>query len=480
MLRSLSLAAASLALLTAGCGGANDPIVSDAERRVGAEQHPQLLAEFGGSYAGDEAVYLRRTGEKLAAAAGLGGQCTFTLVNSDVVNAFAVPGCYIYVTRGLMSIFNSEAELASVLAHEVGHISGNHSDRQQKRSILRALGVMAVSLLTGSERISQIAGAAAGFFTLRYSRKHEYEADDLGLGYLRQAGYDPHAAPDMLSALGRHDQFLTRTRGHDEARSIPEWALTHPLTDNRVRRARDAATAIVASPDALPEFEARFLQQVDGLLYGDDPEQGFVDGRRFAHPLMRFAFEAPPGFTLTNSPQAILIEGPDGLRGEFGGGQMPAGGLPAYAEAALGQILKGATVEFGAAQQLSVNGVPALVVPASVATDRGTVQLSFAAYEAGGGAAHHFLMISPAGAAPPAALDALFRSYRRISAEEAATLRPRRIEVVRAGTSDSWQSLARRMATEHGVEHLLMLNGRAASEQVRPGELLKVVAFAGR
>ncbi|ODP37881.1 M48 family metalloprotease [Sphingomonas turrisvirgatae] len=139
----------------AGCGGADtDEVIriSDADRAYGEEAHPQLLAEFGGAYAGDGARYVRAVGKRVADAAG---QCTFTLVNSDVVNAFAVPGCYIYVTRGLLAIVTSEAELASVLGHELGHITARHAQRQQQRSIWRTLGVIAVSA-TGSERLTRL------------------------------------------------------------------------------------------------------------------------------------------------------------------------------------------------------------------------------------------------------------------------------------------------------------------------------------
>src|SRR5687767_11521489 len=150
---------ASLALL-AGCGDGGDyePEIRSEEQRIGAEQHPQLVAEFGGAYRAPEAVYARRVGEKVAAAAGLEGQCTFTLVNSDVVNAFAVPGCYIYITRGMMGLVNSEAELAAVLSHEVGHIVSAHGRRQQRRSFWRSLGVLAVGLVTGSDKLTRIAG----------------------------------------------------------------------------------------------------------------------------------------------------------------------------------------------------------------------------------------------------------------------------------------------------------------------------------
>jgi predicted Zn-dependent protease len=477
MLRTFVLAFSLL--LLSGCSYGDAP-VSEQERRVGAEQHPQLLAHFGGSYEGEEAAYVKQLGERVAGVAELDGQCTFTLVNTDVVNAFAVPGCFIYVTRGLMSIVNSEAELASVLAHELGHITGNHNERQQRRSLFRGLGVAAISLLTGSERLSRMAGAAAGYFTLRYSRKHEYEADDLGLTYLRGAGYDPYEAVDMLAALGRHQQFLTATRGRDEANSIPEWALTHPLTENRMARAREAARSAGVTPDALPENTVPYLRELDGLLYGDDPAQGFVTGRRFAHPIMRIAFEAPEGFTLTNSPQAILIEGPDGLQGEFSGGPLPAGGLPAYAEATLANLLRDAPVEVGAASRTTINGVPALVLPARVRTQQGAVNLSLAAYAGSKGGAFHFVLVSKPGARPTTAIADLFNSFRLLSPAEAVALRPRRIRTVRVGPSDTLNSLAAHMATDEPVAHLLMLNGRSSQERLKPGELIKLVVTAAR
>ena len=466
--------------LLPGCGGGDEaqgpPRIEEAERRTGAEQHPQLLAEFGGAYDGPEAAYVRRLGDRLAGVAGLDGQCTFTLVNTDVVNAFAVPGCYIYVTRGLMGIVNSEDELASVLGHELGHIVADHGERQQKRSLLRTLGVLAVGLITGSERLTEMAGKAAAFFGLRYSRKQEYEADDLGIRYLKAAGYDPYAAGDMLDALGRQEQFLARTSGRDEAQGIPEWARTHPLSENRSRRAREQAEATGVAPDAVAEKEAPYLNEVDGLLYGDDPAQGFVRGRRFDHPVMRIGFEAPEGFTLTNSPQAILISGSDGLRGEFGGGRLPRNGLAGYTEALIGTFLRNVPAEVGPSTPSRFNGVPALITPARVQTREGFVDLSFAAYEGPGGSAYHFVMAAPAGSADSVAR--LFSSFRLLSPQEAASLRPRVIRVVAAAPGETLQTLARRMASEHPLDRLLMLNARAADQPLKPGERLKIVTFA--
>lgn len=482
---ALKFFAAATLLLASGCGGDvvdpadYQPEIEESERRLGAEQHPALLAQFGGSYDAPEAAYMARIGEKVAAAAGLEGQCKFTLVNSDVVNAFAVPGCYIYLTRGLFAIVNSEAELASVLAHEVGHIVADHSERQQKRSLWRGLGVMAVGLLTGSENLARIAGGAAEYFTLRYSRKQEYESDDLGIHYLREAGYDPAAAGDMLAALARQEQFLAQTRGRDEAQGIPEWARTHPLTENRIERAR-ATAAQTGAAGSLPENEAAYLREVDGLLYGDDPAQGFVQGRSFAHPLMRIGFEAPEGFTLTNSPQAILIDGPDGLRGEFSGGNLPPGGLEAYASNLIEQMLGQARAEIGAAQRTQVNGVPALFVPILVSTPEGQVELSLAVYAGRRGEAYHFLMVSSPGQASSSALGQLFGSFQLLSEEQVQSLQPRVIRVMEVGPQDSLQTIARQMVSNHPVEHFLTINGRSADQPLRAGERVKIVTRAGQ
>ena len=463
-----------LPLALAGCGDAEGPIVSDSDRAAGAEAHPQLLAEFGGEYGGDEAPYLKSLGERLAAGAGLEGQCTFTLVNSDVVNAFAVPGCYIYVTRGLMSIVNSEAELAAVVGHEIGHIVGRHAQNRERRSLWRSLGVIAVGVLTGSERLTQIAGAAAGLFTLRYSRTQEYEADDLGLRYLRAAGLDPYEAADMLDALGRYERHQAQTRGVDEARSIPEWARTHPLSENRTRRAREAAAATGLDDDALPEHSGRYLSVIDGLLYGDDPEQGFVLGRGFAHPTMRIAFEAPPGFTLTNSPQAILIEGPGGMRGQFAAGALPPAGLGAYSEGVLAGLLEGAQVEVTASSPARINGLAALITQASVAAGGKQVALTMAAYAAGP-EAYHFVMLSDPGQPLPDSLATLFESFRLLGDGEAQRLRRREIAVVAVAPGQSARDLAGRMASSNPLADFRMLNGIDDDRPLEPGRRVKLV-----
>lgn len=473
----LMAAAASLALVS--CGAPDGPTVSEADRSTGAEQHKQLLAELGGTYGGDEAQYVAALGEQLAAAAGLERQCTFTLVNSDVVNAFAVPGCYIYITRGLMGIVNSEAELGAVLGHELGHIVGRHSQRQQQRSIWRALSVAAVGLVTGSERLTQIAGAAAGLFTLRYSRSQEYEADDLGIGYLRSAGLDPYESADMLDALGRHERHQAASGEGDTARSIPEWARTHPLSGNRAERAVRAAAQLGVADDQLPENRSRYLAAVDGMLYGDDPAQGFVVGRAFAHPLMRIGFAAPDGFTLTNSPQAILIEGPDGMRGQFAGGPAQGMSLERYTEALAEQLFAGAQVVVEASEAVRVNGLNARISDMLVSARGQQLRATTAVYAAGG-MIYHFVILSNPAAPVPGSLGPLFASFRLLSPAEAAALRPRAIRVVRSEATTDVRSLAARMATTDPLADFLLLNDRAEGDTIAAGEPYKLVVFAPR
>lgn len=472
-------ALALLLLLAGGCGEPEPgpPEVTEAERAYGAEQHPQLLAEFGGAYAGDQARYVAALGDRMAAAAGLEGRCTFTLVNSDVVNAFAVPGCYIYVTRGLVAVVTSEAELASVLGHELGHIVARHAQRQQRRSLWRTLGVIAVGL-TGSERLTRLAGQAAQYFTLRYSRTQEYEADDLGIAALVQARYDPHAAADMLAGLGRQERFMAETGGRDEARSIPEWARSHPLTGHRIARARAAASATGLADDELPERADAYLAQVDGLLYGDDPAQGFVLGRRFAHPQMRIAFEAPPGFSLTNSPQAVGLSGPGGISGEFGGGALPPGGLDAYADLLARQLVGDMPAELLGAERRLVNGLPAIVMAIAVTAQDRRIPLALAAYDGGGGQAYHFVIASPPGDAGAGAVERLFASFRRLTAAEAAQLRPRVVRTVRVAPGQGAADLVAQVADPYPRALYELLNDRRGDAAPAPGTLVKLVRYA--
>ena len=472
----LSLIAAPMLTLMSGCSAdpAQTAAVEDHEKQYGSEQHEQLLQEFGGAYRGPESQYLKQVGEKLARTAGLEGDCTFSLVNTDVTNAFAVPGCYIYVTRGLMGLMNSEDELASVLAHELGHIVADHSEQQQQRSILRQLGVVAVALVTDSPALTRIAGGAAQLFTLRYSRTHEHEADDFAVKLLVEGNYNPFAAADMLDALGRYEAF--HRSSEPEAHAVPEWGRTHPLTDRRVERVRQAAQAAGRQPGELPEQEAAFLDQVDGLLYGDDPDQGYIRGRSFAHPGMQIAFDFPGGLRLINNPSAIQIEGADGLRGEFSGGRTPAG-MTAYADAVLSQF-GDARVQKSAGERVTINGLSALVHELRLETEQGALSGLLAVISPGGSSAYHFLLVAAPGKPVSPEAMKMIASFRRLSATEAERLRPRYIDVVAVRQDTTPQALSRLMVSDRPLEHFLVLNGRSDDKPVKAGTRVKIVRLA--
>jgi predicted Zn-dependent protease len=455
----------------------DQPAVPDADRAQAAQQHPQVLAQFGGAVEGPTATYVSSIGERMAGAAGVPGLCSFSVVNTDVVNAFAVPGCYIYVTRGLLAIMNSEDELASVLGHEVGHVVADHSARRQQTATLSTLGAIVVGVLTGSGEAMQAAAQAAQLYTLSYSRDQEFEADDLGVRFLTRAGYNAYAAADMLNSLGMNDALNARVSGRDAASAIPVWARTHPMSADRVTRATAQAQAAGAMRESPPETTRPYLEAIRGLIYGDDPEQGFVTGRTFSHPVLRIAFEAPEGFTLTNTTTAVLVGGPNNLRAQFSGAALPQGGVEAHARAVMQQVLGQAPSQLGQMQRTTVNGLETAILPARAQTQAGqVVDVSVAAYRVGD-RAYHFVTVAPAGSAAP--FTPMLRSMRTLSIEEAAALRARRIDVVTVGARDTADTLARRMAFDtHQLDRFLALNGRDSGGAISTGEQVKIVSFA--
>jgi predicted Zn-dependent protease len=217
---------------------------------------------------------------------------------------------------------------------------------------------------------------------------------------------------------------------------------------------------------------------VDGLLYGDDPVQGFIIGRRFAHPVMRIDFEAPAGVSLTNSPRAVLLDGPDGLRGEFAGGSLGPGTLEAYGQRVLAEAVGNAPANVVSARSTEANGVPAYLMQASVSAQGGAVPVSVLALGAPDRRAYHFLLLSAPGSSHDRVVQSLAASFRLLSAGEAAGLRPRYIRVRPIQPGETAQVLAAQMAADRPREHFLMLNGLPSSTEALPARAVKVVRYA--
>jgi predicted Zn-dependent protease len=477
----LALGAAPLAL--AGCMGggaipsASTPI-TPTEAQQGAQYHPQLLTEFGGAMSGTHAQYVEQVGKNIAVQSGLGNareSFTVSLLNSPVHNAFAVPGGYIYTTRQLVTLMNNEAELAAVLGHEVGHVAARHSQRRQqaaqRNSILGVLGAIGSSILLGDsglgETLSRGFLQGSQLLTLSFSRSQELEADDLGIQYLANAGYDRRAMGTVLASLAAQNALDARLAGRNA--SVPEWASTHPDPASRVQGAlAKAGTASVGVTN-----RDTFLTRINGLLYGDDPQQGMIEGSRFIHPELRLSFTAPQGFYMVNGTRAVSIQG------QGGQAQMTlapyAGNLETYVRqqfATLGG--KDSTLAPAQVQRTTVNGLPAMYGTARVNNGNSQVDVTVFAYEFARDRAYHFNVITPAGQA--GTFNSMFQSMRRITTTEAASVVPKQLQVVTVQRGDTVASLARRMAYPAAQEdRFRVLNALPSGASVTPGQKVKLV-----
>nr|WP_326915207.1 M48 family metalloprotease [Sphingopyxis chilensis] len=463
--------------------------ISPAERKQGDEAHPQLLQEFGGAYSGPQAAYVNRVGQNIAVQSGLSrspSDFTVTLLNSPVNNAFAIPGGYIYVTRQLMALMNDEAELAGVLGHEVGHVAAQHSKKRQsaatRNTILGVLGAVlggAIGdnggLLGGLGGLLQNnAMKVAQLATLGFSRSQELQADQLGVQYLHSAGYDPLALSTMLASLANQTNLDARLSGGD-ARSLPEWASTHPDPASRVRNAQTLASR-VGGRGGNRNADA-FLASVDGVLYGDDPAQGVVEGRDFLHPDLRLRFTVPNGYGMQNGTDAVSISG-NGGQAQFSTGPYN-GDMNAYIAAGFRAVAGDTSVSPGTIQRTTVNGIPASWSTARVNSQSGQVDVTVFAYEFSRSSAFHFVTLTQAGRG--SVFNSMFSSVRRLSTAEAAAIRPRRVDVVTVGRGDTVASLSRRMAfSKYQTERFQVLNRLTASSRLTPGQKVKIVVYANR
>lgn len=478
--------AGSLSLLLTGCiGGGPIPSVSapitQQEAQQGAEYHPQLLAEFGGAMTGPQADYVEQVTKNVAVQSGLGNardSFTVSLLNSSVNNAFAVPGGYVYTTRQLVGLMNNEAELAGVMGHEVAHVAARHSQRRQRAAQQNQLGGVFAAILSnvllGNSEIGNLLSRSAlqgsQLLTLKFSRSQELQADDLGIQYLTSAGYDPRAMGTVLASLAAQNSLDARLQGRGDARP-PAWASTHPDPASRVRTALAKAEGL---PGTVTNRDA-FLTRIDGLLYGDDPDQGIIDGSNFVHPVLRLAFAAPQGFYMVNGTRAVTING------QSGKAQMTLapydGSLENYVRqqfATLGgqQPLVPQTLE-----RTTVNGIPAAFGITRVNNGNSQVDVVVFAYEFASNRAYHFQAIAPAGRA--GIFNEMFRSMRRVSSSEAASVVPRRIDVVSVRRGESVATLAQRMAFDDEKEaRFRVLNALGSSDQLQAGQKVKLVVKA--
>ena len=485
---TLFLTASALTLSSCMSAGPVDPAISQSEAQQAYQQHPAVLAEFGGEVGGTVGNYVEQVGDSVAVHSGTPNAAAaydFTVLSSAVENAFAVPGGRIYITRQLMGLMEDEAELAFVLGHEVGHVAADHGKQRQAKaqqnSLLGALGAILGGVIGGDSGLgnllSQGAQQYAQLNTLSYSRDQEYEADTLGIRYMGVQGYDTMASASMLASLGASTNLEARIQGNS-GRQTPEWARTHPLSENRTARAAEQARQMAGAGGI--RNKDTFLARIDGLVMDDDPEQGIIDGRSFIHPDLRLAFQVPTGFRMQNGTRQVSIAGSSG-QAIFSTGQYN-GNLETY----IGQVIRGIVgqnagqLQVPRPQATTINGRQAAYTTTRVPTQGGAVDLSVIAYDWGNGSAYHFATITQAGQGLQP-FSSMVQSLRPISAQEASAIRPRVIDVVTVRSGDTIQSLASRMAyRDYQMERFMVLNSLNTNSRLQAGQKVKLVVYGSR
>ncbi|MFM2099290.1 MAG: hypothetical protein RLZZ366_829 [Pseudomonadota bacterium] len=468
--------------------GANSPDVlpvaqsiTASDKAQGAKAHPELLQEFGGLYAGPQAAYVTKVGQKIAVQSGLSNTSsdfTVSLLNSSVSNAFAIPGGYIYCTRELLALMNDEAELASVLGHETGHVAARHAQKRNSRATIGGLGAVLATVLggaiggeTGAKLGQQLGGAVAQNYVLSYSRAQEYQADDLGVSYLGKAGYDPMAASTMLASLAAQTSLDARVAGRGDQK-LPQWASTHPDPASRVTRSAQKANATATTGKV--RNRDSFLAAINGVMYDDDPHQGVIDGQNFRHPDLKIGFTAPQGYSMANGAQAVTISGSGG-QAQFTGAAY-TGNLTTYVDAVFKAVGGQTAINYGSVRTTQINGLNVGYASGNANTQSGAVVVTVYAYEFSSNSAFHIVSITPTASGD--VFGSLFQSVRRLTASEVAAVKPRKIDVVTVRSSDTVASLAARMAyTDYKTERFLVLNAIPAGAVLRPGQKVKIVVY---
>jgi predicted Zn-dependent protease len=437
----------------------------------GQREHQRILAAYNGAYEDAKLEsLLNQTVAKLVAASERPDVAyRVTILNSASVNAFALPTGQLYVTRGLVALANDTSELASVLAHEMSHVIARHAAMREDEAKQVALVKRVFTDLSNDPETSALALAKSKIKLASFSRAQELEADGIGVGIAARAGYDPYGAVRFLAAMGRNAELKappSQTRIDPRA---PDFLSSHPATPERIKTAQGNARQF-AGPGAGERDRAGYLQGVDGLVYGEDPSEGFVRGRRFLHPKLGFTFVAPDGFTLDNTAQAVL-----GVK-EGGSQALRLDVVAVPAEQKLAEYLTSGWIENiddKTVEETVINGLPA-----ATATAKGD-QWVFRLYAVRFGSdVYRFIF---AAKRMGAEIDRGFResvaTFRRMTLAESQAAKPLHLKVVTVEAADTVERLAARMAiSDRAVERFRVLNGLGPGDRLRPGDHVKLVA----
>lgn len=440
------------------------------EARVGREQHPEIIKQFGEYNDPRLAAYVTGVGRQLARSSEMPDlDWHFTVLDSPIVNAFALPGGYIYITRGLLALADNEAELASVLGHEIGHVTARHAAQRQSAALGAGILGLGVAILTGSSELGNLASTAGGAWVQSYSRDQEFQADELGIRYIGRNNYALQASPDFLAKM--HDQSALEAAMMGQPGKVDEFNImaTHPRTIDRVQRAmREAGTG---GGNRL-ERDA-YLAAINGMPVEDNPREGYIRGRRFLHPDMGFAFEVPEGFRLFNRSDSVLAQHPSGALIKLDGARGGRGSMTDYL-----QNEWAARVRLQNVERLDINGFEAGTGTASGTLGGKAYDMRLIAIRYSGEQILRFQILTPRAQTDSfsTGLRQMTYSFRRLPAREAAALRPYRIRVVTVRAGDTVESLAARLPyPDYKVERFRVLNGLRSGERLQAGQKVKLI-----
>ena len=372
----------------------------------------------------------------------------FHVVEDASVNAFALPGGFIFVTRGLMTSINDEAELATVVGHEIGHVTNRHSVQQISKAQIAQLGLGVGSILSSDiARFGQVASAGLSILFLKYGRDAENQADQAGFRYALNQNYDVREMPKVFQTLER----ISEASG---AGKMPEWMSTHPDPGNRIKHIESILDTLHRDPSKGVVNREQYLRYVQGMTYGDDPRQGYFEGTHFYHPAMKFQLTFPEGWKVQNTPQAVAGMSPNqdaliqlGLAGN------------ASPQQAAQQFLSQQGVQAGQTSSASINGLPAASSYFQAQTDQGTIQgiVSFISY---GGTTFGLMGYTPAGklgSYEQTFLGAI-KSFQQLQDKSKLDVSPARVELVKLDRQMTMQEFNSRYPSSIPVEQLAIIN----------------------
>ncbi|WP_341912982.1 M48 family metalloprotease [Ferrovibrio terrae] len=453
-------------------------------KKLGTQEHPKILKEFGGVYDDPNiGAYVAGIAGRIAGQSGQpASSFTFTVLNSPIVNAFALPGGYVYITRGTLALANNEAEAAGVLGHEIGHVIAQHSEKRYDRSLITqgAVGIGSVlgSIFLGSgagDLVGQLGSVGGGLYLAGFSRENELEADTIGVKLLARVGYAPEAQAAFLQSMSNYGDLAGKMAGRNGGGGgVSDLFATHPGGPQRVKEAMAAAKEYPNSPVYRRD---EYLDRIDGMIYGDDPKEGVVRGNTFTHPGLRVGFSMPDGWPITNASDAVVASNSAGrIQFDIEGDKKKVQ-ASRNAQDYLTRIWV-PKLPLKNVETIKVNGMPAATATARIQLKSGNADVRFVAVGFPTDDIMRFVVIAPPGGLGKIDQLALrsINTLKHLSAAEAAAVKPVRLKVVKVGSGDTVESYAKVAPLgSYATEQLRLLNALKDSEQPKPGERFKTV-----